>query len=288
MTVRDEKWFALQHEAAKFAAIEKMRVASELRLWQYKEREFPPELVEPLVVAMAGLRSSERKLERECAAIVSDTPEGDWFEAVPGFGASWTYTFGQLPIQPGDYDTVSGLWKTFGLHVHEGRAVKRKAGDSGSHQRFRQVLRGFILYRVTLPHIKMNGGEDKNGRTLRRSPYRDVYDVRRERTMETHPPMLDEGEGCEHCDLAYSKTREKREASHQQRDRKTVAFDCANLGGVHWTDGHRHADALRVTGKAIIRDVYRIWNGQEARFVGEGGQYGLDDQSWTAALARAS
>lgn len=266
-------WSTLQVEASKVSALEKLRLATELRIWQYKQSGFPEALVAPLVSALDQVRGDERALKKECAKIAKGTPESEWFDAVPGFGSAVWYVLGSLPRQPGEYDTVSGLWKAFGLHVHNGSAVKRRKGDSGPHQRFRQELRAWALYRLGEPHLKLRGGEDKNGHARPRSPYRDTYDDRREHTNETHPPMLDaDGDllnpDCDHCREAVAWTEEHRSGKHYQRKRTTVGKDCSNVGGIHWTDGHRHADALRVMTKAILRDIWRIWNGQEAKYSG--------------------
>lgn len=286
-------WSALQVEASKVSALEKLRLATELRIWQYRNRGFPDALVAPLVSALDEVQRGERALKKECAKIANGTAEAEWFDAVPGFGSAVWYVLGALPIQPGEYDTVSGLWKTFGLHVHDGSAVKRRRGESGPHQRFRQELRAWALYRLGEPHLKLRGGEDKNGRSRPRSPYRDTYDERRERTNETHPPMLDESGDllhpeCEHCLAAVAWTEEHRKGSHQQRERKTVGKDCANVGGTHWTDGHRHADALRVMTKAILRDIWRVWNERDPKYSGDRGHPSTDTHMAPAPTAGAS
>lgn len=304
--MKESTWTSLQIESSKIMALEKLRIATELRLWQYRKRGFPAVLVAPLLSALDEVGANERAIKRDCAKLAAGAPEAEFFDRTTGFGTAVWYVLGALPRQPGEYDTVSGLWKAFGLHVHDGAAVKRRKGDRGSHQRFRQELRAWVLYRLGEPHMKMKGGEDKNGNPLPRSPYRDVYDGRRERTTETHPPLRDEGAGCATCDRAYEITRTIREAGNQQRERQTVALDCSNVcaecrgpkmnlrgvapcscgsseRGRHWTDGHRHADALRVMTKAIVRDIYRVWRGQEPKFAG--GQAAPDTQQLPAAGA---
>lgn len=267
--MKEELWSSLQVTANQVIALEKIRIATELRIWQYRQRGFPDILITPLLAGLDEVRVNEGKLKRECAKAVKKTREEEWINSVPGFGPAVWLTLGSLPIQPGEYRTVSGLWKTLGLHVHEGAAVKRKGGDSGPHQRFRQELRAFALYRVGKSHQMLKGGEDKNGKNMVRSPYRDIYDRRKMATLETHPPMLKEGEGCVVCDTAYEKSRTSRAKSHQTRERQAVGADCANLGGIHWTDGHRHSDALRVMTKAIFRDIWRVWRGMEPKYAGE-------------------
>lgn len=177
----------------------------------------------------------------------------EWINAVPGLGFdSMGLVTGLMPYTPEDTYTVSAAWRCAGLHVADGRAPKRQAG---TFLGFDVELRAYWLYRVGKVAAEMRSPGD--------NPYRVTYDERKEHTVETHPPMLGEGEGCEYCDLAYSKTRQKREASHQTRERQSVAMDCCNVGGRHWSDGHRRADALRVATKEIIKDWWRVGNGQE-------------------------
>jgi len=92
----------------------------------------------------------------------------------------------------------------------------------------------------------------------RASPYRGVYDARKARTLETHPEMMDVG--CEFCDAARGRTKERRAERNLTRERSAVGFDCAAMGGRHWSPGHRRADALRVTAKAILLDAWRVAN----------------------------
>lgn len=292
--MKESVWKTLQHTSSQVMALEKIRMGAELRIWQYKQRfgETAELHVAPLVSSLEEIKASERKLKKECANIASGSPEAQWFDEVTGFGSAVWYVLGGLPVQPGEFSSVSGLWKYCGLHVHNGGAVKRRQGDEGDHQRFKQELRAWVLYRVGKPHMNMKGGTDKNGNPLPRSPYRDEYDQRREHTMETHPPMMDDDDNlrhpdCEHCQEAVDWTEKHREESHQQRERTTVGKDCSNMGGVHWTTGHRHADALRVMTKAILRDIYRIWNGQHAKFSGDRGQRRDDTHRTVASVATA-
>ncbi len=117
--------------------------------------------------------------------------------------------------------------------------------------RFNPRLRAFILYRIADPIIKVGG------------PYRAVYDARKEYTLNTHPPMLEEG--CEFCDAAYAgrkkRAQERKEQVGERARERKGGYDCANMGGIHWAKGHRHNDALRVIAKAVLRDLWRVTHG---------------------------
>ena len=137
------------------------------------------------------------------------------------------------------------MWSYCGLHVlSSGRApsgsdlskLKSEFPDKGWSPR----LRAYAIVRLADPCIKH-----------RASPYRGVYELRRERTSLTHPNMLKEGAGCEYCDKAYAKNRSTGKKG----------WDCSGLGGFHWTDGHSFADAKRVVAKAILKDLWLVENG---------------------------
>jgi len=86
--------------------------------------------------------------------------------------------------------------------------------------------------------IRYTGEPDTNGKSTSRSPYRDVYD--------------------------------KRKANTDGRLHRTPCPQCGPKGhpaqpGSPWSDGHRHADALRITAKELLKHLWR-----EARRVERG------------------
>lgn len=188
----------------------------------------------------------------------------------PGLGVAVFRVLSLLPHSPCDFVTVAKLWKFFGLHPNGAR----------EDQRYDHVLKAWLIYRVAEPCIKVCrkdcpacGAEgvkktpDKleyvcsecgavtpveDVRTVYLSRYRRDYDVRKDRL----PDMLEEGAGCPTCDAAY----ERRRKNEGERTRGRTGWDCHNMGGPHYKPAHRHADALRVTAKAILRDLWCIAN----------------------------
>lgn len=60
----------------------------------------------------------------------------------------------------------------------------------------------------------------------------------------------------------YAEVYAKRKAMTPDREHAEVCVRCGPSGhpalpGSPWSDAHRHADALRVTGKALLRDLWR-------------------------------
>ena len=150
----------------------------------------------------------------------------------------------------GDQDqgrlSVGALNKYLGIYPG---ARKRTVGVKLGYS---SVLRAILLERVALPCIRNM-----------KSPYRSVYDQRRAITMLSHPPMRPMGTGCEGCDVAWKKTKSSRAARKLRRERTAPAVDCSNMGGQCWTDGHRHRDAIRLTAKAIVLDLWLVDIGKE-------------------------
>lgn len=122
--------------------------------------------------------------------------------------------------------TVPQLWSYCGYRTNNGVAVKRQRGQQANWSTGAKTR----AYLIAEACIKLNGEPDKNGKSRTRSPYRNVYDLRKEAT-----------------------------------DGKTHVAQCVRCGpsghpaeaGTPWSDGHRHADALRVTAKTFLEDLWR-------------------------------
>lgn len=247
----DREWhLSLSHKAGEFRAVDKMLRAVDNRRGAF-EGTWPEAAADLTSAFVKDLESLRRGLYREVGKIMAASDVfRPWLEHTRGISAKGVGLLtGCLPF-PQDMETVSATWKYLGLHVVDGEAPRRKQGEWSG---FSSEYRAYALYRVGDPIIKVGG------------PYRQVYDDRKAHTLDTHPPMLDEGEGCETCDEAYARTRKERAEHEYSRERQAPRYDCANLGGVHWTKGHRHADALRVTTKEVFVDWWRVAHGQSPR-----------------------
>jgi hypothetical protein len=263
------RYATLRTVAAQAENIERVLLALENQARAFKADGWP----EPVFAAhqsySAALRAERRQLMRRLGETMAGTGLAAFIERTHGVGNALLFVVGMLPPLH-EFAGPAKVWKYTGLHVDGGRAPRRKAGEMAGYS---SRLRSYAIYRVAEPIVKTGG------------PYRTVYDERKGRTLVTHPDMLDEGAGCEYCDLAYSRSKASRAEKKLTRERKTVGFDCAAVGGVHWTAGHRHADALRVLAKAILRDAWRVANGYEARV---GGQDAYDGQFMIAPALASS
>lgn len=233
--------------------VERARIGATLQFGAFERAgltadliDFAPGYIDELERIEAALK---RRLVKE--AVASDVEP--WLAAVVdyvgetvGLGPLVLYVCGLTPPLNA-FANPAKLWKYYGLHVSDGSAIRAKRGELAG---FSLLLRSYALQRIADPIVKE-----------RESLYRTVYDERKEHTLVTHPPM---NEDCPTCALALKKTSEHRDGKAYTRERKAPSMDCANLGGIHWTDGHRHRDAMRVTAKRVWLDVWKAANGKMA------------------------
>lgn len=208
------------------------------------ERDGMPEiLLTVLDNAIEQIRPTVDAMKRGLPKYLGNSRLRAWLEGTAGLGPGLVMVIGSMPPLTA-FATPGRVMSYLGLHVGpDGHAVRIEKGKKAGFASFR---RGWALYRVGEPMVKSRGA------------YRHLYDRRKEETLVPHPPMLENGQGCDFCDAAYAKTKEKRAQKAQTRERTQVAVDCANMGGVHWTPGHRANDGLRVMTKAIMLDAHRI------------------------------
>ena len=243
---------ALRTKVLQFRAVEKV-ILSLSNQHRALEEDLPALALTAIDVAIEQLEPTRKALLRELPAIVQGSPLHVWISETHGLGSGLWLLLGSMP-PIGEFKTPAAVWKYTGLDVRDGKAPKRV---DGVRLGFAPIRRAYAIMRVADPVVKVGG------------PYREIYDNRRAHTLGTHPPMFTEGEladpECEICQEAIQKTEELRAERDFTRERQAPSMDCANLGGVHWSDGHRHADAKRFVAKAILCDAWRVARGQPPR-----------------------
>ena len=264
--------YATLHVRAKQALlIERQKTSVELQIDRMGKWGTVPEMaLIPMELALSELKRGARALKRECKKICEGEPIYEFVADTVGLNEAVFVFLGCLPPLTA-FANPAKLCKYVKLHVMPNgkaptgtdlkelkKAHKRavKAGEKSIDDKspgWSPEMCAHALRRLAGPCVKMNGGENKNGKSLAFSPYRAVRDQRYTRTLLTHPPMLEEGEGCEFCDKAYEKRRKTGKGG----------IDCDNVGGHHWKPAHRDNDALRVTAKAILLDLWLVENGKE-------------------------
>lgn len=236
--------------ARRIRSVERARIGATLQLGSF-ERAGLADLMDVTPGYIEALEAVESKLKRRLPKDARTGEPEAWLLNVldllaerEGLGPTVLYVLGRVPPLAA-FANPAKLWKYLGLHVADGRSVRAKRGELAG---FSLELRAHALQRIADPIVKN-----------KQSAYRAVYDERRAHTLTTHPPMT---EDCPTCMGALKKTDEHRDEHAYTRERKAPSMDCANLGGIHWTDGHRHRDAMRVVAKAVWLDVWRAAHGK--------------------------
>jgi hypothetical protein len=125
--------------------------------------------------------------------------------------------------------TVSQLWQYCG---HGDPTRRIKAGMSAEELAAVGSPRlKMITHLLAEACMKAIGGETSNGVMRKRSPYRDVYDLRRIETIDRLHAAP-----CVRCGPKGKPAPE----------------------GSPWSLAHQNADALRIVGKELLRDLWRV------------------------------
>lgn len=241
---------ALRTLAMQVVNVERVVLALEGQIRAFRADGWPAPAFAWSEERIPELRTVLGQLKRQLTAAAKGTVIGGWVAETKGLGPAVLLVLGQMPPLS-EFASVGKVWRYVGLDPVDGRTRRRTAGQRLG---FNGRLRAHALFRIGEPVVKVPG-----------SVYRPVYDARKARTLEAHPPMLELGAGCPGCDAALQASAAQRAEREYSRERKAVARDCSHFGGIHWSDGHRHADALRVLAKAVLRDAWRVSNGMAPR-----------------------
>lgn len=129
-------------------------------------------IVEPYRSAMAVLDGSASGLEKQLAKMVRTLPLWtSWAVNVRGVGElSLAGVIGEASGNPGDYKSVSAIWKRFGLAVIEGGRQRRVANAEDA------LLHGYAPQRRAFAYVLSTNLMKCQKAT---DPYRIVYDTRK-------------------------------------------------------------------------------------------------------------
>ena len=135
--------------------------------------------------------------------------------------------------------TPSKLWAWWGLHVVDGRAASRKAGEKASYSPFRKAKMVKVLAESLIKQ---------------KSPgYYDAYNDYKHR-KETQ--VVQECMACKGTGQANRKNEET------GKTEKVECWNCGGTGGpAPWgvTPEHRHRAALRYMVKRLLLDMWKCW-----------------------------
>lgn len=245
----------LRNKAKQRHLLQKMSKGLQLQMSAWERQGIPP-LVHPAPeMALRELDLMVNQLNRDICVLVNGTSIGEFMQETRGLSVSVPFLCGLLPpmadlgitiadketgeLRPHFFPNVAKVWKYLGLHVEDGAAPRRKRGEFSG---WSAELKSIAIVYIGEPMIKARG------------PYRIVYDERRAGIEERHPQMP--VVGCEFC----------AEAAKKNKALGKKKYECADVGGIHWTKAHIYADARRVMTKAIIADIWAVSNGKQPRY----------------------
>jgi hypothetical protein len=220
----------------------------------------------PVVAQLASMVESLAGIEHAATLnlqrMVRKHPLGPWIKATKGVGEKqgarllavigdpyWRpeITRADGTVIPEGPRTVSALWAYCGLHVlpsgqpeidaHLGHAAGDQAGeggDSGQHDSDDRLLPAGVAAR-------RRKGQQANWSTKAKTR---AYLIA-ESSMKTIRQPCEPNDHAEDCACSPYRLVYDRRKSHTSVSRPD------------WTDGHRHADALRVASKEILKDLWR-------------------------------
>lgn len=178
-----------REEAAKLWAKVKKDSSHELMVW-----------LEPYILAMVPLDAAKHKVELKLAKLAKKLPVYDWAKGVLGFGdVSLAAVVGECAIGPGEYRTVSALWKRMGMAVFDGQRQRKVSGDAAIEQGYNPTRRslmwniGCCLIKAQIRSEKDEKGKKVEGSEYAIGEYGQLYLDRkaylRERTASDEKPM---------------------------------------------------------------------------------------------------
>ena len=192
----------------------KANPAHDLRVW-----------LAPFIAAMAPLDTAKAEIEKALAKLVKQLPVYGWAKAIPGLGdVSFAGILGECAIGPGEYRTVSALWKRMGLAVIDGGRQRRVLGAAALDHGYNAERRS-LMWNVAASLIKAQLRSIKG----------------------------DDGKKIEGSSYALG------ELGQVYLDRKAYLVARNATLETAWTPAHIHNDAGRYMTKRLLRSLWQEW-----------------------------
>lgn len=199
--------------------------------------------MEPIDAAKAGVEKVLAKLSRKL-------PVHGWAKGVPGLGeVSLSAIVGECATGPGEYKSVSALWKRMGLAVINGGRQRKVSGadalDHGYNAERRSLMWniGGCLIKAQIRSTKGEDGKKIEGSEFAIGQLGQVY-------LDRKAYMRAKNEAGEYAERA---------AGIVAKDKKLgKAPNKENLAG-HLTPIHIHNDSQRYMEKRLLRTLWQEW-----------------------------
>lgn len=203
--------------------------------------------MEPLVAARADIMKTLEKLAREL-------PVYEWAKSIKGLGDYQLAAIigecgGAGDIGPGDYKSVSALWKRMGLAVINGGRQRRVQGADALDHGYNAERRS-LMWNIggSLMKAQLRSEKDEKGKKIEGTDYAigDFGQVYLDRKNE----LRAKNEAGEYAERAA-----KAVAAAKKLGNKPLA---ENVAG-RLTPSHIHNDAKRYMEKRLLRHLWQEW-----------------------------
>lgn len=207
--------------------------------------------IKPLILASAAGRKTWDDLKsaavKDMERLTKSLPVYGFAKSVRGFGSlGLACIVAEAGIPIGEYRTVSGLWKRMGLAVFDGKRQQRcrdkdEAARHGYSPKRRSEVWAFGSDSMFRQQWNADRDEDGNKPDESGKPV----------AVPAHPSG------------PYGEVYARRRATTDLRIEATAELPASSPD--KWTKARCHNDARRVMTKALLRDLWRVWNGMPPR-----------------------
>lgn len=241
-------------KAAKLWAEVKKDADHELRVW-----------LAPYIAGMAPLEAAKIEREKVLAKLVKKLPIYAWAKGVGGLGdVSLAGIIGECgKFQPGEYRSVSALWKRMGMAVIEGERQRRVTGAAALDHGYNAERRS-LMWNIGCCLIKaqVRSEKDEKGKKIPGSEY--AIGELGALYLSHKAALAARNEAGGFAETAARAVERAKKAGSKPND--------ANLEG-RITKPHLHNMAQRYIEKRLLRQLWQAWRG---------GQMKGEIQSWVA------
>lgn len=235
---------SLKFQAEVFDSVQKLRVATQNRARSLMQSGDDSGDYEAPVNALTVLEEATRKLMMKELKVFSPAIY-QWVKDTPGLGTSTVARLvGEIgnpaigipldveknPVGEPFFRKVSQLWAYCG-HGDASKRPNSKGIDQAGIKAAGDPMAKMLVHLIAENTMKNVGGITKDGKNRQRSPYRDTYDLAREKYAE---------------------------AIHTSECKRCGPSGKPAPVGSPLSDGHKHARALRKVGKEILKDMWLV------------------------------
>lgn len=226
------------------------------KLWGEVRKDADHELrvwLEPYIAGMAPLDAAKLQREKVLAKLVKGLPIYQWSKGITGLGeVSLAGIIGECgKFQPGEYRSVSALWKRMGLAVIDGERQRRVTGAAALDHGYNAERRS-LMWNIGCCLIKgqVRGVKDEKGKKIEGSDY--ALGELGELYLSHKAKLVERNEAGGFAETAARAVERAKKVGSKPNE--------ASLAG-KLTKPHLHNMAQRYIEKRLLRQLWQAWRG---------------------------